>query len=659
MILQEIVLYNFRVYRDRNLIKLEPPSPKKPIILIGGLNGGGKTSLLMALQLVLFGRAANVWRSTCTSYDEFLRKSIHRAVPPEDGAGIELQFRHVHDGEEQTVRILRYWRVAGQSVRETVEVLRDGEFDAVASEHWSEWVEDFIPPRISPLFFFDGEKIEELADPEQSIEVLSTAIQSLLGLDLVDQLSTDLKVFERRRRKDLTGKQTQFDFEALETERDRAEDTLTQKSQASASAETEVRQLEKRVQEVEKELNQHGGSIYAQAADLRLDQARIKKQKKEAEEKLQDLANGCLPFLLCGETLAAYRKVADQESSSSFSGAVLNDLEERDDAVLKAVQGNGAATKTITFLRKFLAHDVDARRVDLDNSDPVLHLSMESTHRLRHLLDAELPAAATAALDLTKQIEKRELRIDSIDRKLAGLPDEETVQPLLAKQKELAAALTKVAARRDILGEQLEQTRRQCEQHEQELEKCKRKDEETLQDKDDDHRLLFHSQRARRTLETFRDRILAKHIARIESLVLESFQSLLRKQRLVQDLHIDPKTYRISIQDQERGLVDPESLSAGERQLLATSLLWGLSRASGRRLPVVIDTPLGRLDNSHRSNLIDRYFPHASHQVILLSTDEEIDSEFAEQIEPRVGRKYTLDFDDELQATTASEGYFW
>ena len=65
-------------------------------------------------------------------------------------------------------------------------------------------------------------------------------------------------------------------------------------------------------------------------------------------------------------------------------------------------------------------------------------------------------------------------------------------------------------------------------------------------------------------------------------------------------------------------------MSAGEKQLLAISLLWGLARVSEKHLPVAIDTPLARLDSSHRQNLIERYFPTASHQVILLSTDTEI-----------------------------------
>ena len=102
-----------------------------------------------------------------------------------------------------------------------------------------------------------------------------------------------------------------------------------------------------------------------------------------------------------------------------------------------------------------------------------------------------------------------------------------------------------------------------------------------------------------------------------------------------------------------------DRLSAGERQLLATSLLWGLARASGRPLPTIIDTPLGRLDSSHRRHLIERYFPVASHQVILLSTDEEIDEDSLKRLQPHISRSYHLQFDEALRSTRVTPGYFW
>src|SRR5262249_17771041 len=138
--------------------------------------------------------------------------------------------------------------------------------------------------------------------------------------------------------------------------------------------------------------------------------------------------------------------------------------------------------------------------------------------------------------------------------------------------------------------------------------------------KEEDRRILQHSAAARATLEKFKVVAIRRRTDQLEHLVLESFQYLLRKRHLVKKIRIDPETFGIELTGGDGKPLSTERLSQGERQLLATSLLWGLAKASGRPLPTVIDTPLGRLDSSHRHHMLNRYFPFASHQVILLST---------------------------------------
>ena len=122
---------------------------------------------------------------------------------------------------------------------------------------------------------------------------------------------------------------------------------------------------------------------------------------------------------------------------------------------------------------------------------------------------------------------------------------------------------------------------------------------------------------------------------------------------------IDAETCAVELTGLNGRPLSPKELSAGERQLLAVALLWGLARAAGKPLPVVIDTPLGRLDGSHREHLLDRYFPAASHQVILLSTDTEIDEAAYDRLARHVGRAYRLEFDPDANATVVEPGYFW
>src|SRR5262249_31697892 len=159
-------------------------------------------------------------------------------------------------------------------------------------------------------------------------------------------------------------------------------------------------------------------------------------------------------------------------------------------------------------------------------------------------------------------------------------------------------------------------------------------------------------------LSAFRRAVVERHVRRIEQLVHESYAQLLRKSSLITRLAIDPETFRLTLYGRDGEVFSAERLSAGERQLLAISMLWGLAKTSGRPLPTAIDTPLGRLDMGHRVHLVERYFPFASHQVLLLSTDEEITGHYLQKLQPCIGRMYELVHDDAEGSTKIIPGYF-
>ncbi|WP_069473015.1 hypothetical protein [Candidatus Marithrix sp. Canyon 246] len=153
--------------------------------------------------------------------------------------------------------------------------------------------------------------------------------------------------------------------------------------------------------------------------------------------------------------------------------------------------------------------------------------------------------------------------------------------------------------------------------------------------------------------------MLKKHINKLESLILDSFQNLIRKENFISGIEINPMDYSFKLYTGNKESLATENLSAGERQLLAVSILWGLSRASGRPLPAIIDTPLSRLDGQHRQNLVENYFPQASHQVILLSTDEEINKKYYKELKPAIGRTYHICYDEELQSSVFKTDYLF
>src|SRR5688572_12985373 len=108
MLLESLTLHDVGVYRGRQTMDLRPPSPDRPVTLVGGLNGGGKTTLLDAIQLAFHGRLSGPAQRG--SYDEYLRRLVNRSANPSDGASVELAFRIHIEGKERQYRVRRSWR---------------------------------------------------------------------------------------------------------------------------------------------------------------------------------------------------------------------------------------------------------------------------------------------------------------------------------------------------------------------------------------------------------------------------------------------------------------------------------------------------------------------------------------------------------------------
>ena len=133
---------------------------------------------------------------------------------------------------------------------------------------------------------------------------------------------------------------------------------------------------------------------------------------------------------------------------------------------------------------------------------------------------------------------------------------------------------------------------------------------------------------------------------------------LFHKTDFVDKVSIDKNIFEITLLGKDENVIRRDELSEGEKQMFATAVLWALARTSGRSLPFIIDTPLARLDMDHRDNLVDEFFPVASHQTIILSTDSEISKPYYEKLKPYITRSYSMDYDEENRCSKVSDTYF-
>ena len=658
MILDIIILENFGIYGGMQKAILTPESEEKPIVLFGGMNGGGKTTFLDAVQLAFYGPKARCSNRGKLPYRDYLRAAIHRDADPGEGASITIHFRRVVDGKMHSYRLLRAWREGVRGIEETVEVLCDGEPDPVLSENWEEYIESYIPSGISHLFFFDAEQIKELAEGEHAAELLGTAIHSLLGLDLVDRLETDLLTLERRKKAaGKTGEEAQR-LKHTEDELARLERMLEEATNEKGRLNGELVSLSKEVEDCAKRFKSEGGDLFERRMEIESELARFEKELASEEHTLREIAAGAAPLLLITTLLEDVEAQARREAEARKSQVLVTALEDRDATVLDQLRKARTPGTHLARLETILRDDRETRRASL--SEPCyLHADDHLVSELRHLRTAVLPEASAKITSRIEMAAKVRERVTRAETTLARVPAADAIARLQRELETLRIRKQQKQAELDALEAKLQIIVRQRAAAEEGVKRALEEDTEQQFGREDRDRVLKHSAKVRGTLGKFRTAIIRKHAARIELLMLEAFTQLLRKTSLVTALKIDPETFRIELTGGDGRPLPFDRLSAGERQLLATSLLWGLARASGRPLPTIIDTPLGRLDSSHRRHLIERYFPVASHQVILLSTDEEIDEDSLKRLRPHIGHTYHLQFDETLRSTTINEGYFW
>ena len=419
-------------------VALTPKSEDKPIVLIGALNGSGKTTFLDALQLALYGKFANCSNRGNLSYHDFLRKTINHWVDPADGASLELQFRHTRGGHDETYRVTRVWRSTGKTIREDVEVSREGKFDPVLTERWYEYVDEFIPAPISSLFFFDGEKIEGLAETTSSTALVRTGIHALLGLDLVDQLSKDLIVVENRRRAKLQSQDEQSELCTIDAAIAQLESKRSHVNQQRGGARNEVDRLEKEESRLRDLYRQAGGELYERREALESELRSVKHRLEDADGKLRDLAAGTAPLLIVQELVESAFAQARRERGAALHTELHSMLVERDVALMRVLRTLEADTGVVDEVADYLQKDLQAREQ---------HSACEVYLNTEPLVFGSLRAEGLAEIAeaIEKQVAHREQiaeQVAALQRQLAGIPADEAIAEINGKLEQSSPTRT-------------------------------------------------------------------------------------------------------------------------------------------------------------------------------------------------------------------------
>lgn len=680
MIFKQVTLENYGVYGGQHTLDLVPHSDQhfdKPIVLFSGKNGVGKTTFLEAIRLCLHGSLALGTRVSRSKYKGHLLKRIHRSYqagrasdePGGDGAAslimdpdeaaLIVKFDFVEAGQVLAYRVERRWhRTPSGDVAESLSILENG---APPSDLLDDQKEHFLRELISPsaleLFFFDGERLKALAKDELSNTLLASTMRSLLGLHLVEKLQIDLDVYIGRKLKEEAPEDVKAEIERWERE---YEELVQQRDVALPERQldniAEIENTKEAIAHQEELIAKEGGSYAIRVDKLKHERSKLEHELEVQRRRVQEMCSGLMPFAVAPKLcrLVAERLVLEVEFKRWKTSQDLIDHQVKE---VEAALGNASfwedlrlsldeetRVKVAHKLRETLIAATPAAKVA--KGEVVLRLSEPDRIKLTGWIEQALHEIPASFAENTQHFLQLEKDLRRVKRELAKTPDDLILQPLVETLKELNAKLERLQREHTKLADDLGVVSNKANHAEGRLRNLRLE----LQEQQLSEGRLELASKTQEALKEYAAELTREKITLLEKAITQRFNELSRKGEIINKATIDPENFHIELERGGRPFGRDE-LSEGEKQLLAISIVWALRDISGMPLPVIVDTPLGRLDSDHRLNMIQKYFPQASHQVILLATDTEIDDDALQLLRPAVSHGYDMEFSSELART--------
>ena len=625
MILERLTLNNFGLYGGENKFDLSPAAgDERPVILVRGHNGGGKTTFLEAVRLALYGKRALGARVAQSDYKAYLLQRIY-ALAEEKSASVTLSFSRHEGGKTVHYEVRRAWAARGTSVVDTIELTCDGvPVGQIPPEDWDHHLEDLIPSGISQFFFFDGEKIQDIAD-DATPDGLRDAIRSLLGLDLIDQLRGDLAIYTARR--DSSG--TDVNIESIERDWKKAKEELNILQENAAQVREKRVRADRQIAKAQKAFDAEGGSAALNRSGLEQSLKEMDNRIGRLQSDLKRLAESPLPLGLAPNLMEWLNGVVSQDGFTTGAEAIGKFLEAFEtNERTKSTKGQIWTEGHFCDLKEYLNESCDDMGKIVLDADPAW-----IKNRIG-VIDEELRGQAA---DLGRELDmarERQAQLKSQLQNFDAGAAKKTLETLKTAEYERGRAEAQLVEREKAISSLIKRIGQ--------LEK----ERDHVLDVEFDRTQAIHKidlgNRTRVALATYETRVLERRIISLSNRFVGCFNGLIRKKRLLSSVRIDPHTFDIVLVGAEGVEISKEALSAGERQIFAISMLWALGKTSGRELPMIIDTPLSRLDRMHQNSFMRDYVPEASQQIILLCTDSELTPDLDKLISPFVARRYEI-----------------
>ena len=687
MWISKLELTCFKSYQHQ-VFEFPEPEAGKNIVLIGGMNGFGKTTILEALYLCLYGKDAIIHLARAglktddkRGYPTFLEGALNGEAK-RDGTDVMMVRVTINKNKTKAVDVCRKWffksNGTGDWTGDEEAVIRDvirgvpenPRVDGRNGFHFSELLNEiFVPAHVAPFFFFDGEEVKKLAD-QSRVEQVKQGLEGLLGVELLRQLADRLRNFENIKRSEVVAvdkdRLTQLGEQLSAGEAQLK--LLMQESQANEEIRTQLRGEQQSLVERITSAGGGGGDI-ALVKELVEEREQIRGQYREAQRSLEEILSGRLPFQLVPRRLVdEYRGQLQAEINWFKHEAKKVSLEPRKKEFTSAfdLQGEPRISPELTAEQQ----DAINRRLDAawealfypppsDCAEEILHGYLKDNDRESAIEFLDSVALGRQEIqDVLNEQNMLQQRTDDLGRKISRLEGIDRDGTLAG----LKSDLERVQQQMDTLSERVRGEDRSIAALESQVNNLRAdymREKGRLDVSSPVRALIEKSERVRKILDDVIPALFPLKVRALGKAMTDVYKQLAHKNQVDRiDIAEDGSARILSTNGKEIQF----DRSAGENQIFATALIAGLAKVSRVKAPMVVDTPLGRLDSAHRNNIVKFWISDSNRQVILLSQDEEIDFHFYKEISEHVSVTYLLeniDVGDGIGRTTAKQGKYF
>lgn len=667
MIINSLELTNFKNFRGLHTLDFSlrnGGNNGKNIVLIGGMNGAGKTTVLEAIKLCLYGKKSDLMGSDFRTYDKLILSKVNSSELKKRSASCSLKLDMYVDNSVTPMNVLvnRSWSIErGKKVKEDLTLTVDGKpLEIVPEEMWQDYLCSVIPLHASSFFFFDGERIKEFASGADSQSVFQESVLDLLNIRKYDNLRKDLEGLIRRiKRRNVKDKKIRRMLDEKQQDMKENEKGLDSLEGTLAELLRNIDELQKDSENIEDEIRRKSGENATRFDEYQMQRSILETDFSTSDAMIKNLSEKYLPFVVaskqCKKLISQLQAERDIRRFDSAKKIIMDLKKEFTPKLRKSKELSKRLSKDEMRLveREFESVLVSFQNKMMTKTRrSIIHdIADSESHRIETFLEKVNKNVLKELRKTLKNREQIKMALDEIIEKTRSI-SKQTIDSEMAMLAEKRAEIQTLKQQKLSIDEKRTSIEHVVEEIDSEI----RELEEKIVCVDEDAKKIEVCEQLLLVIDEFKSTVAISKSDNLEKEIRTAFRKLSGKKGPKRKIKVDPTSFSIDITHHNDVELNKGDMSAGEQEIYAISVLWGLARASGHAIPMVIDTPLAKLDSKHVDNTVTKFFPSASHQLILLSQDREIDQKLYGKLSKWIDHSLTIAMGEEDKV---QEGYFF